>query len=76
MNQDIFKGMWKQLEGQVKTTWGKLTSDDLKQIDGNREKLVGKLEERYGWSKSEADAQVDRFLAEHDQGSFNNSPHM
>lgn len=73
MNADVFKGMWKQVEGQVKSTWGKLTDDDLQQIDGDREKLIGKLEERYGWSKSEADAQLDRFLAEHDRG---NNPNM
>ncbi len=65
MNSDILSGMWKQLEGSVKQQWGKLTDNDLKQIDGSREKLVGKLEERYGYSKDQAEAQVDQFLSRH-----------
>ncbi len=64
MNADIFAGMWKQVRGQVKQTWGKLTDDDLAQVDGNRDKLVGKLQERYGYSKAQADAEVDRFVNE------------
>ncbi len=60
---DILSGMWKQLRGNVKETWGKLTDNDLTEIDGHRDKLVGKLQERYGYSKAEANAQVDRFLA-------------
>ncbi len=66
MNSDILSGMWKQMRGQVKQTWGKLTDNDLQQIDGNRDKLVGKLQERYGISKDQANQEVDRFLAEHE----------
>ena len=64
MNSDILSGMWKQLRGQAKQTWGKLTDDDLDQIDGQRDKLVGKLQERYGYTKMQADAELDRFLNE------------
>jgi uncharacterized protein YjbJ (UPF0337 family) len=59
MNKDIFEGAWKQLAGQLKQTWGKLTDDDMKQIEGNRDKLIGKLQERYGWSKEQATKEVD-----------------
>jgi uncharacterized protein YjbJ (UPF0337 family) len=59
MNKDIFEGTWKQLTGQVKATWGKLTDDDMKQIEGNRDKLIGKLQERYGWTKEQATKEVD-----------------
>lgn len=64
MSSDILAGMWKQVRGQVKQTWGKLTDDDLDQIDGQRDKLVGKLQERYGYTKMQADAELDRFLNE------------
>jgi len=61
MNQDIIKGKWKQLTGQAKVQWNKLTDDDLGVADGHREYLVGKLQERYGWAKDEAEAQVKDF---------------
>jgi len=61
MNQDIIKGKWKQLAGQVKVQWNKLTDDDLGVADGHREYLVGKLQERYGWAKDEAENQVKKF---------------
>jgi len=61
MNADEWKGKWKQLTGQVKTQWGKLTDDDLSQIDGNREQLEGKIQERYGVEKEEARKQVEDF---------------
>jgi uncharacterized protein YjbJ (UPF0337 family) len=54
MNWDIIEGKWKQFSGEVQTQWGKLTNDDLDVIAGNKEKLAGKLQERYGWSKEEA----------------------
>lgn len=58
MNWDIVKGKWKEITGSAKSKWGELTDDDLTQIDGEREKLVGKVQERYGVSKEEADKQV------------------
>lgn len=50
MNNDIIKGKWAQFKGDVKEKWGDLTDDDLTQIDGQRDKLAGKLQERYGWA--------------------------
>lgn len=60
--EDVFEGRWKQLKGDVKRTWGKLTDDDLDRAEGNRDKLVGALQERYGWEKTQAEGEFDRFL--------------
>ncbi|MDE1570812.1 CsbD family protein [Aquabacter sp. P-9] len=59
MNWDRIEGNWKQFSGSVKTQWGKLTDDDMTQINGNREKLEGKLQERYGLAKDQVKEQVD-----------------
>lgn len=59
MNADEFKGKWLQLKGNIKTKWGELTDDDLAVIDGNRDKMVGKLQERYGYSIEEAEKEVN-----------------
>jgi uncharacterized protein YjbJ (UPF0337 family) len=64
MTSDIIEGKWKQLKGQAKTWWGKLTDDDLDQIGGRRDILVGKLQERYGYAKQHAQDEVDRRLTE------------
>jgi uncharacterized protein YjbJ (UPF0337 family) len=55
MNQDIAEGKWKQVKGSMKTWWGKLTDDDVEQISGNWEKLVGKLQEKYGYNRDQAE---------------------
>ncbi|MCB9732026.1 MAG: CsbD family protein [Deltaproteobacteria bacterium] len=62
MNADTFKGNWKQLKGKVKEQWGKLTDDDLTQIDGKREQLVGKLQARYGDAKEDVESKVDEWM--------------
>ena len=59
MNWDIIKGKWKQATGSAKSKWGELTDDDLQQVDGEREKLVGKVQEKYGLARDEAEKQVD-----------------
>lgn len=61
MNTDIIKGKWKQLAGQTKAQWNKLTDDDLGVAEGNREYLVGKLQERYGWARDRAETEVKEF---------------
>ncbi len=53
MNTDQFKGKWVQFSGEVKKQWGKLTDDDLKQIEGDYDKFVGRIQERYGDKKEE-----------------------
>jgi len=58
MNWDQVKGNWKQFSGTVKVKWGKLTDDELDQIAGRRDILLGKIQERYGIAKEEAEKQV------------------
>jgi uncharacterized protein YjbJ (UPF0337 family) len=59
VNWDILEGKWKQMKGAVKQRWGKFTDDELDQMAGHRDKLVGKLQERYGINKDEAEKQVN-----------------
>jgi len=61
MNEEIFSGKWHQFKGKVKEKWGKLTDDDLAKVDGRREHLLGRLEERYGWKKERAEEELKRF---------------
>ncbi len=62
MNSDILQGKWEQLKGTALVKWGKLTNDDLDQIEGEREKLVGKLRERYGLARERAELEVEEGL--------------
>jgi uncharacterized protein YjbJ (UPF0337 family) len=59
MNWDRVEGNWKQLKGSVKARWGKLTDDDFDVIAGKREQLAGKIQERYGIEKDEAERQLN-----------------
>lgn len=61
MNQDMIQGQWKQLKGSLKAKWGKLTDDDLNHAEGNQQYLSGKLQERYGWAKDQADREIQAF---------------
>jgi uncharacterized protein YjbJ (UPF0337 family) len=61
MNWDQLEGKWKQYSGKVKEKWGKLTDDDLTVINGRRDQLIGKIQERYGIVKQDAEQQVDEF---------------
>lgn len=65
MNWDQVKGKWKQFKGDAQKQWGKLTDDDFDQIEGDRQKLVGKVQERYGIAKEEAERQVDDWANRH-----------
>ncbi len=67
MANDILKGQWKQMRGQVRNWWGKLTDNDLDRIEGNKEKLVGMLQEKYGYTHAQAEQQVDQRMREYDQ---------
>ena len=68
MNWDQVQGKWKQLGGKVREKWGKLTDDDLEVIAGTRDQLVGRLQERYGIAKEEAQKQADAFVTELNEG--------
>ena len=58
MNKDIFEGKWEQIKGAVREKWGDLTDDDLTQINGSREKLLGKIQEAYGRSREDAEREI------------------
>jgi len=61
MNTDIIKGNWKQLQGAAQKQWGKLTDDQLEQVEGNREKLIGMVQENYGVVRDDAERQVEEW---------------
>lgn len=60
MNKDILEGNWTQLKGKVRENWGKLTDDDVDEIAGKKENFVGKIQERYGIERDEAEKEWDR----------------
>jgi uncharacterized protein YjbJ (UPF0337 family) len=62
MNSDQMAGKWTQIKGKAKQQWGKLTDDDLDVIAGKRDVLVGKLQERYGYAKEDAQKKADEWL--------------
>ena len=62
MNWDQIQGQWKQFTGNVQSQWGKLTNDDLDVVEGDRQRLAGKIQERYGVEKEEAERQIDVWL--------------
>jgi uncharacterized protein YjbJ (UPF0337 family) len=62
MNDDIFKGKWKQLRGQIQQKWGDLTNDDLDRMQGTQTEFEGLLQERYGYTKERARQEVDNLL--------------
>jgi uncharacterized protein YjbJ (UPF0337 family) len=65
MNQDILAGKWKQMRGDLKTWWGKLTDDDFERIGGQKDKLVGLIQERYGYTREQAEQEIERRLQEY-----------
>jgi len=66
MNADILKGKWKQMRGKAKEWWGDLTDDELDSIDGKADKLVGLLQERYGYARDAAEKEIERRAKEYD----------
>lgn len=62
MNWDQIKGNWKQAKGEVQKQWGQLTDDDLDVVEGERTKLAGRLQERYGYGKEKANEEIDSWL--------------
>jgi len=62
MNWDRIEGNWKQFKGSVRARWGRLTDDEIDIIEGNREKLAGRVQEAYGIARDEAERQVDEWV--------------
>ena len=65
MNQDRIQGRWRQIKGKVKEQWGRLTDDDLDVIAGRREQLLGRIQQRHGVAREEAERQVRAFEQTH-----------
>jgi uncharacterized protein YjbJ (UPF0337 family) len=65
MNQDILAGKWKRIRGELKTWWGNLTDDDVERIGGQKDKLIGLLQERYGYTREQAEQEIERRLQEY-----------
>ena len=65
MNAEIFKGRWNQVKGEVRRRWGKLTDDDFERIGGQKDKLIGLIQERYGYAREQAEEEVERRLHEY-----------
>ncbi len=61
MNKDIFEGAWEETKGKMKQVWGKLTDDDLQQLEGNQQEIYGKLQKHYGYSKEQAEKAIKEF---------------
>ncbi len=61
MDWNRIEGNWKQLTGTVKAKWGDLTDDEIAEAEGNRDVLIGKIQQKYGIAKDKAEAQVDEF---------------
>lgn len=68
--EDMLKGRWKQIKGEIQKQWGKLTDDELDEIEGNREKLIGKIREKYGYTKERAQMEVDSWMRDSNTTRF------
>jgi len=66
MNKDEFEGKWKQMRGQAREWWGKLTDDDLDKVAGKFEKFIGVLQEKYGYTRERAEEEFNKRMAEYE----------
>jgi len=64
MNKDIFEGKWKEMRGEVKEWWGELTDDDLDKAEGKADQIIGLLQQKYGYTREQAEEEFDRRLKE------------
>ena len=67
MNWDQIEGKWKQMMGSARERWGRFTEDDWQKVAGKRDKLVGLLQEKYGWSKDQAEKDLGEWERTHDK---------
>lgn len=66
MNKDVFEGKWKQVRGEAKLWWGKLTDDDLDKVGGQFEVFAGLLQEKYGYSREQAEEEIEKHMNEYE----------
>ena len=64
MNKDIFEGKWKEMRGQAKEWWGELTDDDLEKAGGNADQIVGLLQQKYGYTREQAEEEINKRMEE------------
>ena len=62
MNWDRVEGNWKEMKGRIKQQWGELTDDDIAVMNGKRDELAGRLQQRYGYAKDRAEREIDSWL--------------
>jgi uncharacterized protein YjbJ (UPF0337 family) len=67
MNNDVLKGKWLQWKGEVRRQWGKLTDDDVSQIQGDTEKMIGRLQARYGYARDQAERELDAWVKQQER---------
>ena len=64
---DMLKGSWNEMKGNMRKWWGKLTDDDWEQVKGNKDALIGKLQQRYGYNRMQAEEEYNRRMSEYDR---------
>ena len=67
MNEDILKGKWNEIKGGLKEKWGKLTDNDLTVVEGNKDKLLGILQQKYGYDKDKAEKEYNDFIGRYQE---------
>ena len=73
MNKDVFEGKWKQIRGEAKAWWSKLTDDDLDRAAGKVDVLIGVLQEKYGYSRQRAAQEIDKRVTQYEAGLKKNN---
>jgi uncharacterized protein YjbJ (UPF0337 family) len=76
MNPETLKGKWKEIKGEIKVKWGKLTDDDIAQVEGREEQLLGLIQKKYGYSKDQAEEEYDKFIARFERPSGPSKKHV
>ena len=69
MNTDTFEGRWRQMRGELRSWWGKLSENDFEKIAGRKDRLLGMLQEKYGYTREAAQQEIDRRFREYDEGT-------
>ena len=74
MNTDIFEGQWRQMRGELRSWWGRLSDNDFETIAGKKDRLIGMLQEKYGYTREAAQQEMDRHFREYDDRARTSSP--
>jgi uncharacterized protein YjbJ (UPF0337 family) len=74
MNADVFEGRWRQMRGELRSWWGRLSDNDLERVAGKKDRLVGMLQEKYGYTRDAAQQEVERHFREYDDRIGTSNP--